>query len=279
MTNYDREYWNGLASLAGAAAALCAAFMTGCKSLPFLNRVPSWDKCTLSSNWTGANAKTRIMNSLSPHMSEDEFKRRVAWVKDRGCNTMHLILCNQADGEFSRYCIYGSAFDWSIDKAYCDTFRRRIDYIRSKNLAVVIWLFTDDSSAWNREASKDFDRYLRDVKAEKLLDQASIVCVCLEIEDSFSSAQLAKLIAATRKVYSGKIGTHQVSGFGYAGMADYCFYQVQPGKSVAWLKAEARRVKNALGKTPLNFFEIERQENREKSQAVMDNGADACGNW
>lgn len=285
MTNDERVRINIAATIIGAVLGLIAAAMlAGCstiRTLPGIGAamVPDWDVATLASCWSGPNAGQRNMNILSPGMSDRKFRERVAWQEKRGANTVHLFLANKADGEHAGYSIYGGAWDWSIDAATCDTFRDRIAYCRGRGLAVVLWLFADDSSDWNRAAAKDFPRYLRDLESEGLLRYASTVVVGLELDEYFNAAQVAALVAATRAVYSGKVGVHQTSGrMDFAPLADIMFYQVSPGRSASWIESEARRVRAAVGK-PVNFFELDRSDNRPLCEAAQRGGAFAVGNW
>lgn len=284
-TNNTRIMLNLGAPILGAVLALiAAALLSGCatiRTLPGLGAAltPAWDDATLASCWSGANAGQRNMNILSPGMSDRKFKERVAWQEKRGANTVHLFVSNKADGEYAGYSIYGASWDWSIDKAYCGTFRERIAYCRGRGLAVVLWLFADDSADWNRTAAKDFPRYLSDLKNEGLLTYASTVVVGLELDEYFNASQVAALVKATRAVYGGKVGTHQTSGRAdFAGLADICFYQVAPGRSASWIEAEARKIAGAVGK-PMNFFELDRRENRSLCEAALKGGAYAVGNW
>ncbi len=285
MTNDTRTQLTIAAPIIGGLIALLsAALLSGCSTIRTLPGIgaaltPDWDAATLASCWSGNNAGQRNMNILSPGMSDGKFRERVAWQKARGCNTVHLFVSNKADGEHAGYSIYGNVWDWSIDAATCDTFRDRIAYCRGRGLAVVLWLFADDSSDWNRAAAKDFPRYLRDLKNEGLLKYASTVVVGLELDEYFSASQVAALVAATRAVYHGKVGVHQTSGrMDFAPLADIMFYQVNPGRSAAQIEAEARKVKAAVGK-PLNFFELSRHEDRALSEAALRGGAFAVGNW
>ena len=285
MTNDTRTQLDLAALFIGALLALiAAALLSGCSTIRTMPGIgaaltPDWDEATLSSNWQGANAEIRHMNNLSPAISEDEFKARIAWALSIGCNAVHWFISNKGDGQYAGYCIYGNAWTWAIDKSYCDLFRERISYARSKGLAVVIWLMADDSSAWNRAALGNANKYLGDLDSEGLLDYASTVVVGLELGEYCNAGQVAGLVAATRKVYDGKIGTHEGSGkITFASLGDIVFYQVSPGKTAAWIKAEAARVKAATGK-PVNFFELSRSPDRTLSQAALDGGAFGVGNW
>ena len=238
-----------------------------------------WKDCAKASCWSGHNAAQRMMNMLSPHMDKGTFESRVRWMKDRGCDTAHVFLANRRDGEFAGYCIYGPEWTWNIDKDYCELFAERIRYMRMKRLAVVAWLMADDSSQYASAAAGDAPRYVKDLDKQGLLKLVSTVVAGLEMNEYWSGHQAGAMVQAIRSEYGGKIGTHMTSGrFDFAGLADICFYQVNPGQSAGWIQGEAARVKAACGK-PLNFFEIERQENRDKAQAALDGGAFGVGNW
>ena len=242
--------------------------------------VPDWQACKYASCWQGSNAQTRHMNILSPKCSDTEFRTRVAWAKARGCTVIHAFVGNQGDGEFAGSCIYGTAWDWSVDVATVKLFLERIAYIRAQGLAFVPWLLADDSSSWNKEAAKDFGRYLADLKAAGLLAQASIVVVGLELTEYYDTAIVKALVGATRAVYSGPVGTHEGSGsLKFASLADIVFYQTSPGLSVAQVRAEAKRVDALLGGKPWCYSELSRHEDRALSQAALDGGADMVGNW
>lgn len=250
------------------------------KAGPAASAAPAtWDACTRASCWRGANAKNRMMNMLSPAFTDAKFAEYRDWMKSIGCNTAHVFLSNKADGEGGGYCIYGTSWTWEINAAFCDVFRSRIADLRANGFAVVVWLLADDSSAWNKEEAKNFPKYLQDLKAQGLLDQASTVVAGLELDEYYQSAQVSALVNAIRKVYPGKVGTHQTSGrYEFAALADICFYQVSPGKSAAQIKAEAAKVVKATGK-PVNFFELDRQPNRALCDAAFAGGAFAVGNW
>lgn len=240
---------------------------------------PAWDLCTKASCWSGSNAQIRNMNILSPRMSYDLFKQRVAWQKNRGCNTVHVFLSNKGDGEYSGYCIYGNSWDWGVDSAFVAEFNKRIGYIRSQRMGVVVWLFADDSDSWNTTASKNFPQYAKDLSTQGLFEHVSTVVVGLELSEYFSVEQVKGLVSAVRRVYTGRIGTHSTSGdLRYAALADIVFYQVSPGRSASWIKAETKRVV-ALVNKPVNFFELSRHEDRTLSKAALDGGAYGVANW
>lgn len=246
---------------------------------PAAGAVPAWDACTHASCWNGKNAAQRMMNVLSPAFTDAKFSEYRDWMLSVGCNTAHVFLSNKADGEGGGYCIYGTGWTWEINEAFCATFRARIADLRAHGLAVVVWLFADDSSAWNKEAKKNFPKYCADLKAQGLLDAASIVVAGLELDEYYGSSDVSALVNAIRKVWPGKVGTHQTSGrYEFATLADIVFYQVDPGNTAAQIKAKAQAVVKAAGK-PLCFFELDRQPNRSLCDAAIAGGAFAVGNW
>ena len=259
------SWWNKFLSWFGAGSSQSA---------------PKWDKCSKASCWNGKNASQRMMNMLSPHMGDSKFKQYLDWQKSRGCNTVHLFTSNQADGECAGYSIYGTtAWDWVVDENIVKTMNSRIGKCRDAGMAVVLWLFADDSAKFNAAAKKNFTKHLQDLKDAGLFKKASIVCLGLELNEYFSSAEVGALAAATRKVWSGKIATHQTSGKAdLSGHADLVMYQVNPGSTATKVKATVASVKAQTGK-PVCMFEMERGPARELSEAALDAGAFAVGNW
>jgi len=249
------------------------------KNPPASAAIPAWDACTRASCWRGANAANRMMNMLSPAFTDAKFAEYRDWMRTIGCNTSHVFLSNKADGEGGGYCIYGTSWTWEINAEFCEMFRKRIADLRAHGFAVVVWLLADDSSAWNKEAARNFPKYIQDLKAQGLLDKASTVVAGLELDEYYQSAQVSALVNAIRRVYPGKVGTHQTSGrYEFSALADVVFYQANPGKSAAQIKAEASKVVKATGK-PVNFFELDRQPNRALCDAAFAGGAFAVGNW
>lgn len=237
----------------------------------------AWDKCDKASCWDGSNAQKRMMNMLSPGMSDGKFNDYMNWMKSRGCNTAHLILANKADGEHAGYCIYGNTWSWNINTGFCNTMKNRIKKLRKNDFGIVIWLFTDDSAAYAKEAKKNFTKYLNDCKAQGLLEDASIVVVGLELNEYYNANEVATLVNATRAVYKGKIGTHHTSNTTtFAGMGDILFYQVNPGTSTSKIVSIVNQWKGTI---PINMFEMERSPDRAKSEAALNAGACGTGNW
>lgn len=241
---------------------------------------PAWDKCTKSSNWHGANASQRMMNILSPKMSDGTFNNRLKFIKSRGCNTVNLILCNKADGESGGYSIYGSSFDWSIDKSYCDKMLERIQKIAKEGFGIVLWLTTDDSDDWNSKMISNPSKYVSDLDSLGFFKYASTVVIGLEADEYWkSSSQISSMYKAVKSKYNGKVGVHQKSGeYGYMKLVDIAFVQVNPGTSKDKIKSFVKNVKAKTGK-PVCMFEMERQEDRGRCEAAFDAGAFSVGNW
>lgn len=245
-------------------------------------RVPEWKDATLSSNWNGSNAQQRMMNILSPNMSDAKFKERVEFMKSRGVNTAHVFTMNKGDGECAGYSPFGKNFtSYAVDKAFADVMTKRIKELRKRKWAVVLWLAADDSSAWTKDVVSNADKCEKYVKAIKDLgwfDEASTVVAGLEMDEYWSANQAALMISTIRKHYKGKVGTHHCSSKApFAGLGDILFYQVEPGKNESQIKAETKKAL-AYGK-PVNFFELQRNPNRKLCEAALNAGAFAVGNW
>lgn len=219
------------------------------------------------------------MNILSPHMPDSVFEARLNFIKSRGCNCVHVFVCNKADGEYAGYSIYGKGISWNIDKNYTSIMTKRIKRLRKEKLGVVLWLAADDSTDWNRALIGNFQKYVNDIKSLGWFDYASTVVLGLEMDEYWNANQAAVASAAVRNTYKGKIGTHMTSGkYNYVNVADILFYQTNPGKSASQIKSESQNIKARVNK-PVNFFELSRQEDRALSQAALDGGAFAIGNW
>lgn len=257
------------------------SFIASCshKDKEAVIKIKQWDECTKASCWNGSNAQQRMMNMLSPFMSTEKFNTYMTWMKSRGCNTAHVFVSNKADGEKAGYCIYGRDWDWSVDPAFVKLMNDRIDILVKNGFGVVVWLFADDSSAWNSKAKTNFQQYLNDLNNQGLLKYASTIVVGLELDEYYNANDVSKLVSATRKVYPGKIGVHQTSyNYGYAKYGDIMFYQIKPGNSTSKIKSEVIKVRNATGK-PVNMFEMERNPAQDKCNAAFSAGAYAVANW
>lgn len=258
--------------------AICL-FTIGCHKKIF-NRPPAWDKCTLSSNWTGKNASTRIMNILSPNMTDQAFQDRFNWAKGRGVNCFHVILANKSDGEKAGYSIYGPSFNYgNVDQNSVNVMLNRIKKIRKEGFGVILWLVTDDSTAWCKKVSANPQQYVNDLDRLGFFKEASTVVIGLEVDEYWSAGDCSKIYAAVKSKYDGKVGVHQVSDkYDKAGTCDIMFAQVKPGTSTSTIKNFVKTIKSKTGK-PVCMFEMERQEDRARSQAALDAGAYAVGNW
>ena len=264
-----------------ALLAVAAAVGGFCLWWFWLRLLPvDWRKCTLASLWDGSDAQRRMMNMLSPSMSDGKFRDYLKWQKkDRGANTVHLILANQGDGENAVYSIYGPGIDWTVDKGVAEKMLERIKECRKAGMGVVMWLITDDSSAMNKLILSDPARYVGDLKKLGLFKFASIVCLGLELSDSARTvAPIAALEEALRKVYKGKVATHDVSmSLRFAGLGDIVFAQVQPETSDAAMLAFATKVK-ATGK-PCGIIEHRRNPDRARCELLIKAGLPFVGNW
>lgn len=259
---------------------LAAALLSGCATMPVVGPMltPAWDNATLSSNWNGGNAEKRMMNLLSPAFSDGKVRDYLAWQKSRGGNTVHLILCNRADGEGGGYSIYGNGISWQVDRAWAERAAEIVRMCRREGFAVVLWGATDDDGGWNKQLLSNPEKYMADIKATGMLDYCSTFVLGLEMTEwKCSTAQITRYRDAVRKLYKGRIGTHHNSErVDYAHLGDVLMFQTEPGKSAAQIRALTRQAL-ATGK-PVNFFELSRSPARELCEAAMGEGAYGCGN-
>lgn len=252
-------------------------FLSYLKSLLGLGS-PSYKKCRKSSNWTGANARCRLMNILSPNMSDSTFNDRVKFAKGRGVDHFNLFLTNEKDGEYAGYSIYGPKFDQKkgLDKDSVSKMLGRVKKLRKMGYSVVLWMTADDTS-WNK--SMDFAKLCADAKAAGFFKFASAAVVGLEVDEYWSASKVAENVAILRKVSKLKVGVHQTSNkYDKMGLGDLAFAQVNPGTSVDTIKKFVETVAKATGK-PVCMFEMERQEDRKRSEAALAAGAYSAGNW
>jgi len=242
--------------------------------------VPAWHQCTKASCWDGNNASKRMMNMLSPNFSSSKFNNYLSWQKSRGCNTVHLILCNKGDGEGGGYSIYDrNNMLGTLKTSWIELYKNRIVACRNAGMAVVLWGLTDDDGGWNDKILSNPTKYAEDLKTTGLLSYASTFVLGLEMTETSSSTRAwTQYRDGIRTFFRNGIGVHHNSGrTNFAPIADILFYQVSPGSSVSKIKSETSKAK-ATGK-PVNFFELDRRPNRELCQAALSAGAFGVGNW
>jgi len=259
-------------------AAISSCFIFSSCNIKTQFTTPEWNKCTKSSNWHGSNASWRIMNIVSPNMPDAVFNERVNFAKGRGVNCFHLLIANKADGEYAKYSIYGSNFDWSIDENYVNIMINRIKKLRNEGFCIVLWLIADDSSDYAKQIAANPKQYVNDLDKYGFFKYASTVCLGLEMNEYWNANQVNAICLAVKSKYSGKIATHHTSNnAAFVGFGDILFYQIEP-------TSDQNVVKNACKKAlsygkPVNFFESYRQENRKNCETAFATGCYAVGNW
>lgn len=236
----------------------------------------AWNKCTKSSNWTGKNASMRIMNILSPNMPDSSFNDRYNFAKNRGVNHFNVFITNQKDGERAGYSIYGPNFNQKggIDKNSVKIMEKRIDKMLKDSFGVVLWMTADDTQ-WNR--TMDFEKLCKDVKSLGWFDKCSAVVVGLECDEYWSANQVSNYCNILRKYSGKKVGVHQTSfKTNLMQYGDLAYLQVNPGTSIDKIQNFVKQMK---GSKPTCMFEMERAEDRNRSEAALKAGAWSVGNW
>jgi len=239
----------------------------------WLGIVPGWDKCTRASCWDGRDAERRMMNILSPYFSDEKFEEYVKWMEDRGCNTAHVFLANEGDGEGSGY--------YATDATKLS--QKRIKYLRVHGFAVVAWLMADDSPSYASAMFAHPREYVQDLKDKGLLEHVSFIVLGLEMnEKSFRDGATHWPIVAqvVRELLPRmKIGVHHTSGhLDYAELGDIVCDQLSPGVATpARIRESVNRIRS-MGKQAIGF-EYDRHPNRERAEAALQAGAFSVGNW
>lgn len=223
----------------------------------------------LASCWDGANASRRMMNVLSPRMSETKFRECLAWMQGRGCDTAHVILASGGDGECAGYAAWRDA-----DRA---VMLARLNALKAAGFAVVPWIIADDSSALLKELFADPEKLVS--KCKDFLAGAPYVVLGLEMDEGGGAANWAVVRTAVRRVCSGPLAVHHRSGneFKFAALVDIIMGQLDPNCTTAQIKAQIKAIR-AKGKRAVGF-EYARGADRKRAQAALDAGAEGCGNW
>lgn len=235
-----------------------------------------------ASCWAGDRAEARMMNMLSPLMPEHTFQARLEWMKARGCNTAHLILVNQQDGEAAGYSPWGVGCGPLPCPCEADTvalMRSRILALRRSGFAVIPWLVTDDSKRWARALFADPERIVRELHDAGLIEDSSpMVVLGLEMDEYGSYGEWSRVASALRSVYKGRVGVHHTSGrLHFADLGDVVLGQLPPDCNSKQIALQIHHIRE-MGKEAIGF-EYSRHADREKAQTALGAGAIGCGNW
>ena len=234
---------------------------------------PSWRDCTHASCWDGSNAGRRMMNIMSPYFTDAKFNEYVSWMRGRGCDTAHVFLVNQGDGE-------GSGYNCATNADHAKLARKRIEKLRKEGFAIVPWIVADDSSQWAKDLFSHADERVQALHKAGLFDEASYVVLGLEMNEYGTLAEWNRVAVALRAVWKGKVGAHHKSGngFPFAGLADIVLGQLEPKNANPDTIADQIKKIQDLGKAAVGF-EYSRGPDRRLAQAALDAGAIGCGNW
>ena len=226
----------------------------------------------LASCWAGANASKRMMNVLSPKMSDSTFRDRLKHMTDRGCDVAHLILANTADGEAGGYAAWKDA-----DLA---RMKERWNAVKAAGLRPIPWLVTDDSAELAQDLFGHAGKYVKKMADAGFFADVPLVVLGLEMNEKYGSDSGWKsLRAALREHYSGPVGVHHKSGndFPYAKYGEVVLGQLNPGCTTSQVKAQIKSILK-LGKRAIGF-EYSRNPDRSLCLAALEAGAEGVGNW
>lgn len=238
----------------------------------------------LSSCWSGKGAARRMMNMLSPKMPAATFRQYARWQLARGCNTAHVILCNQGDGEFAGYSPFGPSGGLKLHSTSCRLMLDRMQELRGMGFGVVPWQDTDQSPMFTDRPTAEIQTMIRLCADAGFYRGAGMVVLGLEVNEYWKDPhQVAELIPVLRSAADPGtlISLHQTSDrLDYSPMSDVVLWQTNPGKSAAQIKrlVAAARKRVGYGK-PFVAFEIARTESRPLAKAALAAGAVGVGNW
>lgn len=236
-------------------------------------------ECVHATCWNGENASQRYMNMLSPAMSDDKFQSYLAAMKERGCDTVHLLLMNKADGENAGYSIYGTGGTGSVDAGVVKHMLGRLAKFRKNGFRIVLWGVADDSNDWAAAMLDHAAQYAADLRDSGILDYADLFVLGLEMDEYGSSSGWKAFAAAIAGVAPGLyLATHHTSGkYTYAALGSGVMGQLAKECTAKQIASQIATIqkkgKDAWG------FEYARSPDREKAQAALDAGAIGVGNW
>ena len=225
----------------------------------------------LASCWGGSNASKRMMNILSPRMSDKTFEERLKFMLDRGCTHAHVILANGGDGEAAGYAAWRGGD--------CPKMLERMNAVRAAGLVPIPWIVTDDSASLLKELFANPAQRILDMDYAGFFAGAPLVVLGLEMDEGGSASQWKAVRDALRKHYSGPIGVHHTSGssFPFASLGDVILGQLSPGCTTSQVKSQIKAILK-LGKRAVGF-EYARGPSRALSVAALEAGAEGVGNW
>ncbi len=230
-----------------------------------------WNKCRYSSNWNGTNASKRHMNMVSPKMSDKQFGEYLAWIVANGCDHVHLLMVNQADGECAGY-------DTLTDSKSRQVALDRVVTIRAKGLGVVAWVVADDSNDYRKRIFADPKKYADGLSY--FFPYLSYICLGLEMDEGEGSSAKWKSLRDAIKAagWNGKFATHHTSGKAtHAGLGSIVCDQLDPSCSTADISKSVKALR--YKGYEVCGFEYSRGPDKSRSQAALDAGAFSCGNW
>ncbi len=230
-----------------------------------------WRECKYSSNWNGSNASKRMMNLVSPKFSDSKVKEYLDWQVSIGCDHVHLLLVNQADGE-------GAGYDALADSSAHKTALKRVQQIRARGLGVVAWVVADDSDGYRQKIFADPAKYAAGLK--DFMPYLSYIVLGLEMnEGEGSSAKWKSLRDAIKAAgWTGPFATHHTSGKStHASLGSIVMDQLDPSCSTSDISKSVKALRSKGYE--VCGFEYSRGPDAAKAQAALGAGAFGCGNW
>ena len=230
-----------------------------------------WKECRYSSNWNGSNASKRMMNLVSSKFSDAKFREYLGWQISIGCDHVHLLMVNEADGE-------GSGYDALADAKAREVALARVRQIRARGMGVVAWIVADDSNNYRKKVFAAPAKYAAGL--QEYMPYLSYIVLGLEMnEGEGSAAKWTALRDAIKAAgWTGPFATHHTSGkTTHAGLGSIVMDQLDPSCTVSDIAKSVKALRSRGYE--VCGFEYSRGPDAAKAKAALDAGAFSCGNW
>ena len=231
------------------------------------------------------DAKTRVMNILSPRCDLATFKTIVERCIRNGDDYVYLYFRNYGDGPWGPFSFYQShRIGGDMHTAVLESMRTRLNILRDRNLGIVAWLRSDDSRMFNSISMDAELKYQVDV-VRHFDEYVSAYVLGLELDEYMKGSTVAGLAAHLNTITQKHIGTHQTSGkYEYARLAnvDGCWFQYGFGRTPAQIRAMTNATLGVLSGKPVFATEYHKSSDSAQARALGDAalsaGASGTGN-
>jgi len=161
------------------------------------------------------DADTRVMNILSPRLSNSRFEQILSRTKGNGDNAIYLFLINQGDGPYTPHTFYkDDRIGGQIDSAKLSIYKQRLDAIKSLGYKVIFWIRADDSRTMMQESIQNYKKYHQDI-VDNFSSYADGYVIGLESNEYMDASTEKTLIADMKSRTNKTVGVHYGSSDSY----------------------------------------------------------------